>query len=224
MSIFNKGIGKKKNDNVDNFIQHYDKVLSDIECKSLIDCFESNKGFQGPGHLFVGNQAIVDSSIKESTDIDINPQLLEDKVWGPCLEPVLTGLSESMKKYVKRYSVYMEGGAAAGLDGINQWGLDEGFNFQKFEPNQGYKKWHCESSCYDFCSRVVAWMIYLNDVPDGGTHFLNSDTMEAKEGRLVIWPSYWTHFHKSQVSKKTTKYILTGWFSFLPPNQNVLNI
>ena len=27
MSIFNEGIGKKKNDNVDNFIQHYDKVL-----------------------------------------------------------------------------------------------------------------------------------------------------------------------------------------------------
>ena len=143
MSIFNKGIGKKKNDNVDNFIQHYDKVLSDIECKSLIDCFESNKGFQGPGHLFVGNKAIVDSSIKESTDIDINPQLLEDKVWGPCLEPVLTGLSESMKKYVKRYSLYdgedLFCGNAAGLDGISQWGMEPNFNFQRFKPNQGYK-------------------------------------------------------------------------------------
>ena len=39
---------------------------------------------------------------------------------------------------------------------------------------------------------------------------------EAKEGRLVIWPAYWTHFHKSQVSKTTTKYILTGWYRFVP--------
>ena len=215
MSIFNEGIGKKKNDNVDNFIQHYDKVLSDIECKSLIDTFESNKGFQNPGNIFRGNQSRIDPSIKESTEIGICPELLEDKVWGPCLKPIFTGLSESIKKYVKRYSAYTDMGAA-GLDGIKKWGLEAGINFQKFEPNQGYKKWHCEASCSDYSPRVLAWMIYLNDVPDGGTDFLNSDTMEAKEGRLVIWPAYWTHFHKSQVSKTTTKYILTGWYRFVP--------
>ena len=61
-------------------------------------------------------------------------------------------------------------------------------------------------------------MIYLNDVYDkGGTEFLLQDTvMEARKGRLVLWPPYWTHFHKSQVSPSETKYILTGWLDFKP--------
>ena len=209
MGIFNKVFGKN-----DNYIQYYDKVLSSIQCKSLIDCFESSAEFQVAGSVNIGSETLVKPDLKESTEINIGPEFGEDKVWGPCLEPVLIGLSDSMKKYVKRYSLYIDDGAA-GLDGIMAWGMEERFNFQKFKPNQGYKKWHCENSDILSSSRVLVWMMYLNDVPDGGTDFLNDGTMEAREGRLVIWPSYWTHYHKSQVSKKNTKYILTGWFSYM---------
>ena len=61
----------------------------------------------------------------------------------------------------------------------------------------------------------MAWMIYLNTVTDeGGTYFDSYDkTLEAKEGRLVIWPAFFTHTHKGVVSKTQTKYIATGWFS-----------
>ena len=218
MSIFNKIFGK--NNNVDNYIQYYDKALSGIQCKSLIDCFESSEAFQVPGGHYHGSEKLIAPEVKESTEIYISPEFGEDKVWGPCVKPVLIALSDSMKKYVKRYTLY-DGEdldnwrGAAGLDGISQWGMEPNFNFQRFKPNQGYKKWHCETSNVESSPRVLVWMIYLNDVPDGGTDFLNNDTMEAIEGRLVIWPPYWTHFHKSQVSKKTTKYILTGWFRYL---------
>ena len=39
-------------------------------------------------------------------------------------------------------------------------------------------------------------------------------TLEAKEGRLVIWPAFFTHTHKGVVSKTQTKYIATGWFNY----------
>ena len=214
MNALNKGFDKKENNNVDNFIQCYDNVFSDIECKYLIDSFESSKRLHTSGDVIIENQKVNDSSIKESTEINIGPEFLEDEVWSPCLELILSRLSESMEKYIKRYEVYVDDGEVVGLDSISRWGIEERFNFQKFEQNQGYKKWHCETSNGASSSRVLTWMIYLNDVPDGGTYFLNNDTMEAREGRLVIWPPYWTHFHKSQISKKTTKYILTGWFSF----------
>ena len=58
-------------------------------------------------------------------------------------------------------------------------------------------------------------MIYLNDVPDGGTQFIDQEkTLKAVEGRVVIWPAYWTHTHRSQVSHTQTKYIATGWYIF----------
>ena len=63
----------------------------------------------------------------------------------------------------------------------------------------------------------MAWMFYLNTVTDGGnTYFENYDLMmNAVEGRLLIWPAYWTHFHKGIVSHTETKYIATGWFNFI---------
>ena len=62
--------------------------------------------------------------------------------------------------------------------------------------------------------RVLVWMFFLNTVTDGGgTYFSSYDlTVDAVEGRLVIWPAYWTHCHKGIVSKSQTKYIATGWY------------
>jgi hypothetical protein len=60
-------------------------------------------------------------------------------------------------------------------------------------------------------------MYYLNTVKEGGgTYFSNFDlTINAVEGRLVLWPPYWTHMHKGVVSKTFEKYIATGWFSLV---------
>jgi len=59
-------------------------------------------------------------------------------------------------------------------------------------------------------------MIYLNTVSDGGgTKFTCYDeTINAEEGRLVIWPASWTHTHHGCVSPTEHKYIATGWYSF----------
>ena len=61
-------------------------------------------------------------------------------------------------------------------------------------------------------------MIYLNTVTDGGgTKFPQYDLVtDAVEGRVVLWPSGWTHFHHGVVSMTETKYIATGWYSFVP--------
>ena len=61
-------------------------------------------------------------------------------------------------------------------------------------------------------------MFYLNDVPDGGTNFPTYNiTTDAVEGRLVLWPPYWTHAHQGIVSHTQVKYIATGWFAYQYP-------
>ena len=66
-------------------------------------------------------------------------------------------------------------------------------------------------------SRMLVWMFYFNTVTDdGGTFFPEYDRIiDAVEGRLVIWPSYWTHVHKGIVSETQTKYIASGWYGFI---------
>jgi hypothetical protein len=61
-------------------------------------------------------------------------------------------------------------------------------------------------------------MVYLNTVNDGGhTEFYYQNHFEDPvQGKLVIWPSDWTHLHRGIVSETETKYILTGWFDHIP--------
>ena len=56
--------------------------------------------------------------------------------------------------------------------------------------------------------RVLAWMTYLNDVPDGGTEFKYQDIIApAKKGLTLIWPPDFTHTHRGVIAKET-KYII----------------
>ena len=64
--------------------------------------------------------------------------------------------------------------------------------------------------------RVLAWTLYLNTVTEGGgTYYPEYDrTINAVEGRLCIFPAFWTHSHKGIVSDTQTKYIATGWYVY----------
>ena len=101
------------------------------------------------------------------------------------------------------------------IDILDPWNVCNVYNIQKYDPGDGYHGLHCENCNDATLHRVMAWMIYLNTVTDeGGTYFSSYDkTLEAKEGRLVIWPAHFTHQHKGVISKTQTKYIATGWFS-----------
>ena len=60
-------------------------------------------------------------------------------------------------------------------------------------------------------------MIYLNTVNDGGgTAFPHQNmVLKAEEGKGVIWPAYWTHFHKGCPAPNEEKMIITGWYNLV---------
>ena len=62
-------------------------------------------------------------------------------------------------------------------------------------------------------------MLYLNNVPDGGTEFKYQNIITpAVKGNLIIWPADFTHTHKGVISKTKEKYIATGWFKMEQPD------
>ena len=63
--------------------------------------------------------------------------------------------------------------------------------------------------------RHLVFMTYLNDVPDGGTEWYYQDLkLPAEKGLTILWPADWTHTHRGIISMSTTKYIITGWYSY----------
>jgi hypothetical protein len=60
-------------------------------------------------------------------------------------------------------------------------------------------------------------MTYLNTVTDqGGTEFLHQNlTVNAEQGKTLIWPADWTYTHRGVISPTQEKYIITGWFNYI---------
>lgn len=90
------------------------------------------------------------------------------------------------------------------------------FKLQKTQPGGGYHVWHYESSSREHSHRLLTWILYLNDIEDGGeTEFLYQHMrVKPKQGTLVIWPAAFTHTHRGNPPLKDNKYIVTGWTEF----------
>ena len=169
-----------------NYIYVKEKSLSVDQCRSVVDYINGSRT-KFAGHYF----AIYDN-------IDNTPfQFIPDTVL------------ENLKVYQEEHQFLKTLYAP--------WGLDRSWNLQKYLPGQAYHPEHMEHGYQNYdCRRLVAWMIYLNDVEDGGeTYWPQQDFIKsARTGDLCIWPSGWTHSHYGIVSKTETKYVITGWCSF----------
>ena len=64
-------------------------------------------------------------------------------------------------------------------------------------------------------SRSIAWMIYLNDVEEGGeTEFLyQKKRYKPIANTALLWPGSLTHQHRGNPPLSGDKYILTGWYT-----------
>ena len=183
-----------------NWIGVYDNALTSEECRFVINEFEKRPG-KKPGLISGGEHRRIDKSKKDSLDL-----LLPLDEGSPLTDLFCKTLFEKIPNYREDYPY---------VDLIDKWGLSRGFNIQRYLPGQGFHSPHCETDSKDEI-RVLAWMIYLNTVTDGGeTRFPAYDlNVKPVEGRLVIWPAYFTHIHHGLTSNTQTKYISTGWFVF----------
>jgi len=190
-----------------NFIYQKKNGLCSKSCKKIIDLFEKSIHLQKPGSTTLGE----DHSWKKSTDIGISPEALKDLEWGPLVLEIIDALNLSVSEYKNKFTV-----ENSGINTISRWALEENFNIQRYLPEEGYYIYHCENSGVEHSPRMLAWMIYLNTVGDGGgTKFLFQNKItQAEEGKVLIWPADWTYHHKGIVSSTEIKYIITGWYRY----------
>ena len=173
-------------------------------CDKLIKYFDENPERQAKGEIF-SNFDNIDSNLEIKDSLDISFAATTNEEDARILSEYIQYLQLCDREYEYKYSQIQH----------MSYGLVENIQIQKYEPNQGFKTWHCERSGIQQQTRCLAFMTYLNDVPDGGTEFMYQKlTSPAKKGLTMIWPSDWTHVHKGQISKQHTKYIITGWLNY----------
>ena len=87
---------------------------------------------------------------------------------------------------------------------------------QKTRMTEGYHNWHCEHSKHikDRLT-LLAFMVYLNDVDEGGeTEFLyQSKRIKPVRNTFVVWPAGFTHTHRGNPPLSNVKYVITGWIN-----------
>jgi hypothetical protein len=187
----------------DNFIGIYDNAVSDEFCDNLIQYFEwcqkNNRTFK--------RQEI--ESVKSDQSVCLNPDSTQEIVFEhPNIGQFIGEFNYAFwdvcyKEYLEKYSVLAE---------YSQHTIYS-YKIQKTQPCEGYHVWHCEHGSKHFAGRVGVYILYLNDVDEGGeTEFLYcSKRVQAKKGRLVIFPPNYPWAHRGNPPLSGTKYILTGW-------------
>ena len=189
--------------NKKDHILHKRGLLSQKDCDFFINWFEERKDLHERGT--VDGNLFETPDQKQDTEIYLDTSKNFSLICSNCLN---YGIEEYKKKYPF-------------INQVRTFNIHSVYKMQRYLPGEGYFTLHCENDGPDFTGEraemlILAWMIYLNDVTDGGyTEFPSQNTkFQPRRGDLLIWPAYFTHPHHGIVSKTQVKYILTGWYIF----------
>ena len=170
--------------------------------------FERRTDLQRPGVAF-GPSAV---PAKISTDISLVAIDRSDPEAYALAEVILRGVSAALERYLQERPLLQECSPEQELF------VNPIFNLQHYAPGEGFKRWHCDWTISDEATepvhRVLAWILYCNDVAEAGTEFHWQDHHEpAQRGKLVIFPAGPSHIHRGRVSHEHSKTIATGWIN-----------
>ena len=182
-----------------NFIDGY--YLPNLSiCDELINLFEKSDN-KTIGKTRKG----IDKTIKDSLDLGINSNEIDNnKIFQSYFDEIV----KCLNLYKDKYKFCNKN--------VDNWGLEERFNIQKYKPNQAFHHWHSETSGISSGARHLVFMTYLNDVKKGGETewYYQKLKVKPEKGLTFIWSADWTFTHKGYTTINEDKYIITGWYDF----------
>lgn len=190
------------NTKIEDFIGVFDNAFPKDYCEHIIDVFEKadSAGFtttrqvheNGVSKLLKDDSHVfTEYPLEHISAIDFFTNTLWEKIY---------------PEYAAKFNVLKESGKHSNYV----------FKIQRTEIGQGYHTWHYESCDRNVSNRLLAWMLYLNDVPEGGeTEFLYyPKRVKPQCGTFLLWPASFTHTHRGNPPISNTKYVVTGWIEF----------
>ena len=197
-------------DNNTDFIELYKEVLTGELIDELIEYIDSlDKDYSLvpipdiPSNISLGRHHFGSALFRNDLQVYLNEYEMPE-----LKNKVLDLLIPYFHKYAATFSLSKEGLS------FNE------VKIQKTEKYGNYSFWHSEVSGIVSSARVLAWSVYLNDVPEAGeTEFLfQQRRVRPKRGVLMVWPAAYTHLHRGNPPIGGDKYIITGWGIYTSEN------
>jgi len=167
-------------------------------CREVIRRFEANPDYQRQG--VVGQLGQLMPEVKRTTDL-----VVSDKAdWKDLDQIFFRSVAAALREFRERFE-YFRGPFK-----------DIGYQVQRYLPGEFYQ-WHVDGGSHQFSQRQLVALWYLNDVPapGGETEFLYQGVkVRPEEGKLVLFPPFWTHEHRACEVLSGVKYIATTWIVF----------
>lgn len=182
-----------------SFIYALERALPADVCREAIRRFEERVDQQYPGRI--GQAAESAPEVKRSTDLAISGHA----DWRDIDQALARQLVSAFNAFRGEFPFF----AANAFK-------DTGYNLQRTLPGE-YYHWHVDSGPGAFSERQLVAIWYLNDVPGPGgeTEFpLQEVLVRPEEGKLVLFPPFWTHVHRGVTPREGVKYIATTWVCF----------
>tara|TARA_Y100000592_G_C5458170_1_gene312497 strand:+ start:780 stop:1409 length:630 start_codon:yes stop_codon:yes gene_type:complete len=191
----------------DNFIMHCKGFFDDELCDTFIDYWHTVKAH---GQILLRGEYDTNDQLRKSDTSTANyPDLppTEEARFSDLTSDFVRDIHENIiPLYAENYFQELNGA-------VRIWDCPK---IQRTVPGEGYHQWHCETFGRQSRDRVLAYMLYLNDVDEGGeTEFLYQHCRyKPLKGDLLIWPGYFTHVHRGNPPLSGHKYIATGWIEW----------
>jgi hypothetical protein len=192
---------------IEDHIGIYEEAYSEEYCDQVVSYFEILKE-QGYTHNRIEHESaqknykddlsIHTSSVHWASDRSFSSEISKhflDVFWGVCYP-----------HYAQEYPVLLE----------SENHYVYGHKIQETSPSQGYHVWHYETGSRHHSNRLMAWILYLDDIEEGGeTEFLyQRKRIKPQKGTLVIFPASYTHTHRGNPPLSGVKHIMTGWVEY----------
>lgn len=182
-----------------SFIYEKERALPPDVCAEAIRRFEASTDQQSPGRI--GQAGELAPQVKRSTDLRISGR--ED--WRDLDRILAQQLVSTFNTFALEFPFFA----------ANKF-KDIGYNLQRTLPGE-YYHWHVDAGPGEFSTRQMVAIWYLNDVPGPGgeTEFpLQEVLIRPAQGKLLLFPPFWTHVHRGVTLQAGVKYIATTWICF----------
>ena len=181
-----------------SFIFERPEALPADWCREIIRRFEEKTDQHHAGRI--GQTVDEHASIKKTTDLVVSGR----PDWADVDQLFFRAMAAALREFRETYP-YFKGPFK-----------DMGYQVQRYLPGE-YYHWHIDGGSHAFSQRQLVAIWYLNDVPGPGgeTEFLYQDIKLApEEGKLVLFPPFWTHEHRAVELRAGVKYMATTWVVF----------
>jgi prolyl 4-hydroxylase len=183
-----------------HFIRTYDADLDAVFCQKLIAAFAQLPQFHAT------NGRGVRDGLDHSAWTELNVSKLSDPSF---MKMFQARIAQALERYNNDVGLAVPVPHSELLDNLVM---------KRYRPGTKERFQVHFDAIYQYSSRYLVFLWYLNDVAEGGeTHFPQLDvTITARTGRLLVFPPYWMYQHEGKSPVSGDKYILSTYLLFSP--------